>query len=209
MQLLAFLSALTMTYGNLAALRQQNLKRMLAYSSIAHAGYMMMGILALASGYPTVMFYLVAYLLMNFGAFGVVIYLANRTGSEEIDDITGLGWKAPWVCGALVVFLVSLVGLPPTAGFVAKYYLFVEALKNGYIWLVGIAVVNSVISLFYYFRMAKALFLKPEEDAHFEAPRGAALGVCLMALAFLTVWLGLFPEDAMGMIRSAAAGLGR
>ncbi|MEZ5988924.1 MAG: NADH-quinone oxidoreductase subunit N [Planctomycetota bacterium] len=131
-ELLAVVAALTMTYGNLAALRQGNLKRLFAYSSIAHAGYVMMGVVGLfaagsggdwtyqAAGSKGVLVYLLAYALMNLGAFGVVIYLANRAGSEEIGDLHGLGWKSPAIGAAMVVFLVSLTGLPPTVGFVGK-----------------------------------------------------------------------------------------
>ena len=108
-----------------------------------------------------------------------------------------------------MVFLLSLVGLPPTAGFFAKYYLFLEAINGGYIALVAIAIINSVISLFYYFRIAKALFLKPAEEAHFEAPKGIVLGTCLFVLAGLTVWLGLHPDEAMALAKSATDSLGK
>ena len=222
--LLAFAAALTMTYGNLAALRQSNLKRLIAYSSIAHAGYMLMGVVALyqpifgadnvvtatsfsAKGYEAVIFYLAAYLFMNFGAFGVVIFLANRTGSEELDDMRGLGWKAPWVCGALVVFLLSLTGIPPTAGFIAKYMLFVASIDAGFVWLAVVAALNTVVSLFYYFKIAKTLFLKSEEDAIFEAPRSAWLGIAVIACACFTLWYGVDPQDLVTWAENATNSL--
>ncbi len=222
--LLAFGSALTMTYGNFAALRQSNLKRLIAYSSIAHAGYMLMGVVALfaftrdpdgtivsaafrARGYESILFYLIAYLLMNFGAFGAIIYLANRTGSEDIDDICGLGWKSPWVGAAVIVFLLSLTGVPPTAGFFAKYYLFAATIQAGFVWLAVIAALNTILSLFYYFRIAKALFLKNEQDALFEAPHTVLLAGCILVLAALTLYVGVFPERATTIVEAATSSL--
>jgi NADH-quinone oxidoreductase subunit N len=158
--LLAIMAALTMTLGNLAALRQTSIKRMLAYSSIAHAGYTMIGIAAMsAAGFSAAMYYLAAYYLMNLGAFGFLLYFEGVTGSDTVDSLRGMGWKAPLASIAMVVFLVSLTGLPPTVGFYGKYLLFVEGIHAGLAWLVVVAAINSVISLFYYFRIAKSLFL--------------------------------------------------
>jgi NADH-quinone oxidoreductase subunit N len=212
--LFAISAAVTMTYGNLAALRQSNLKRLLAYSSIAHVGYLFMGIVALYEftidptgavtavahsevGYRSILFYLVTYLFMNLGAFGVVIYLANATGSEEIDDVRGLGWKAPWVSGALVVFLLSLTGLPPTAGFIGKYYLMLATIDRGFLWLAVVAALNTIVSLFYYFRIAKALFLKTEEEAAFAVRPVAIFGGTILLLAAGTLWLGIAPGSVV------------
>jgi NADH-quinone oxidoreductase subunit N len=215
----AFLAAITMTYGNLAALRQSNLKRLLAFSSIAHAGYLLMGIVALyrfgsgdaagsstlsSDGSASILFYLLAYALMNLGAFGVVIYLANRSRSEEIEDLRGLGWKAPIACGALIVFLLSLTGIPPTAGFWGKYYLLVAVIDAGYLWLAMFAVLNTVISLFYYFRIAKSLFLKGEDEALFETEQSWPLAACVVALAAITLWIGVFPQSALELATGAA-----
>lgn len=216
----AFLSALTMTYGNLAALRQSNLKRLFAYSSIAHAGYILMGVVALygfsfdegrvvgstfgTQGSASLVFYLIAYALMNLGAFGVVIYLANKSRSEEIDDLRGLGWKAPLACGALVVFLLSLTGIPPTAGFWGKYYLLFAVFDAGYAWLAVFAIINTVISLFYYFRIAKSLFLREEEEALFETESNWPLTACILALAALTLWIGIWPAGTLDVAYSAA-----
>ncbi len=221
----AFLAAITMSYGNLAALRQSNLKRLLAYSSIAHAGYLLMGIVALYSfgsdaggavvtassfgqqGPAAIVFYLIAYALMNLGAFGVVIYLANRSRSEEIDDLRGLGWKAPLAGGALIVFLLSLTGIPPTAGFWGKYYLLFAVFQAGFEWLAILAVLNTVISLFYYFRVAKSLFLRSEEEALFGTESNWPLTVCVLLLAVLTLWIGVFPQGTLDLAHSAAAAL--
>ena len=189
--LLAILAAVTMTLGNLSALRQESLKRMLAYSSIAHAGYVLIGLAAMTpAGFSASMFYLAAYYFMNLGAFGFLLYFEGVTGSEAIEDLKGMGWRHPVVSIAMVVFLVSLTGLPPTIGFYGKLLLFYEGVDAGLGWLVFVAALNSVISLFYYFRVAKALFLaKPEEQAPSQQPGLTGL---LAALSVVTVLTGLF-----------------
>jgi NADH-quinone oxidoreductase subunit N len=196
--LVALLAAVTMTLGNLAALQQTNLKRMLAYSSIAHAGYVLMGVATMDSqGFQSVLFYLVAYYFMNLGAFGAVIYFANTTHGEEIDDLKGLGWKSPIVGAAFVVFLISLIGIPPTAGFTGKYFLFVTTIEKGYLWLAVVAGLNTAVSLFYYFRIAKALYLRPESEARFATVRSSPLfGGLLASLAVATIWFGVGPGYA-------------
>ncbi|HET6204257.1 MAG TPA: NADH-quinone oxidoreductase subunit N [Planctomycetota bacterium] len=196
--LLALLSALTMTFGNLAAVRQNNLKRLLAYSSIAHAGYTLMGVAAMnPAGFEASVFYLFAYYFMNLGAFGAVIYYARSTGNEDIGSLRGLGWRAPFVSVCVVVFLISLVGIPPSIGFFGKYYLFMAAWDSGLGWLTVVAAANAVVSLFYYFRIAKALYLVPESEAvayHRPVPALAAL---LGLLTVGTVGLGLFPKSIL------------
>jgi len=163
--LIAILSAVTMTYGNVVAVRQTNVKRMLAYSSIAHVGYLLMGFLMLTGpGLQAILFYLFVYALMNLGAFIFVVAVNNTLGSEELVDYAGLGYKAPWAAAAMVVFLVSLTGLPPTAGFVGKFYLFAEVVRRGYYWLAIVGVLNSVISLYYYFLIAKAMYFTPAAE---------------------------------------------
>jgi len=158
--LVAIMAALTMTLGNFAALRQASLKRMLAYSSIAHAGYTLIGVATMTeAGFTAAMYYLAAYYLMNLGAFGFLLYFEGVTGSDTVDSLKGLGWKAPAVSIAMIAFLASLTGLPPTVGFYGKYLLFVEGIDAGLGWLVVVAALNSVVSLFYYFRVARALFL--------------------------------------------------
>jgi len=189
--LLAILSALTMTLGNLAALRQSSMKRMLAYSSIAHAGYVLMGMATMeSSGWNAAMFYLAAYYLMNLGAFGFVLYFESVTGSDDIASLKGLGAKALWVTVPMVVFLVSLTGLPPTVGFTGKYMLFVAGVDNGLLWLSLVMALNSVVSLFYYFRIVKALFLA--EPAERSMPGQSALAGSIFVLAVLTVLFGLY-----------------
>ena len=189
--LLAILSAVTMTIGNLAALRQPSLKRMLAYSSIAHAGYVLIGVACMTpGGFTAAMYYLAAYYFMNLGAFGFLLYFEGVTGKETIDSLKGMGYKAPLAGGAMVVFLVSLTGLPPTVGFYGKYLLFLEGWQSGLAWLLVVAGLNTVVSLYYYFRVARALFLSGETEA--EAPPQPMLTGVIAALGVATVVFGLY-----------------
>jgi NADH-quinone oxidoreductase subunit N len=160
----AALSVLTMTLGNLVAIWQNNLKRLLAYSSIAHAGYMLMGLVVLNNeGLSAIMMYFVIYLFMNLGAFYIVMLIANKIGSEDIEEYKGIGPKAPFVTVALSIFLISLTGLPPTAGFVGKLYLFAALLNSGWVWLAVVGAINSVISLYYYVRIFRNMYLRSDE----------------------------------------------
>ena len=155
-QLMAVLAAATMTVGNLVAIQQNSVKRMLAYSSIAHAGYMMMALpLMSQSGIYGIMIYVFVYLFMNLGAFFVLIYVQSEIGGETCDDFNGLGWKMPFIGIVMTLFMVSLTGLPPTAGFIGKFYIFASVIEAGsqYYWLAFVGVVNSVVSLYYYIRV--------------------------------------------------------
>jgi len=192
-KIIAILAVLTMTLGNLVAVWQNNLKRLLAYSSIAHAGYMLMGVVVLSDkGLAAVMVYFVVYLLMNLGAFYVVMIVANKSGSEDIDSYKGLGYRAPLVSVAMVVFLISLAGIPPTAGFIGKLFLFASLLDAQWIWLAIVGAINSVISLYYYVRIVRNMFLRdPEGDSspiQFSVPQVAIL----LLLAIPTLVFGLY-----------------
>lgn len=195
-QLLAVISAATMTLGNLVAIKQSNIKRLLAYSSIAHAGYALMGaVLLTREGVYATMFYLVAYYLMNLGAFLVVIICQDLIKSERIEDYRGLGFRAPVVAAAMTVFLFSLTGLPVTVGFVGKFYLLAALVRGGeqYIWLAIVAVINTVISLFYYARIFKAMYLEtPDDVALTRLPVSATAIILLAVLVVPTVLLGAF-----------------
>jgi len=193
---LLFLSMITMTVGNLCALNQRNLKRMLAYSGIAHAGYMLMRLAVLNNdGLSAILFYVVVYLIMNLGAFLVVGMIANVTGDEDIETYRGLAWRGaivPAVC--LAVFLFSLTGLPPFAGFIGKFFLFSAVLKQGgaFAALAVIAAINSVISLYYYAKVVKTMFLdfpNPEDKTISVALDGFTL---LIPLTVLTVVFGIY-----------------
>ena len=163
--MLAIVSALTMTVGNLAALPPQNVKRLLAYSSIAHGGYLLMGaVLLTPEGLQAILFYLIVYLFMNLGAFFVVILVANELGSETIDGYRNLKSRAPFVAVAMAIFLFSLTGLPPFAGFFGKWLLFAAVIKQELYWLAIIGLLNSVVSLYYYARIVKAMFLESSDE---------------------------------------------
>jgi NADH-quinone oxidoreductase subunit N len=167
--ILGLVSAITMTLGNLSALHQKNVKRLLAYSSIAHAGYLLMGVAVLdAAGSSAVLIYLAIYLFMNLGAFTVVQTVADATGSEDLSAYRGLGYRSPFMAIALGVFLFSLAGIPPLAGFIGKFYLFAALIQNGGFWYVLLAVVgilNSVVALFYYALLLREMFFRPAEVA--------------------------------------------
>jgi NADH-quinone oxidoreductase subunit N len=195
---LLFISMITMTVGNLSALNQKNVKRMLAYSGIAHAGYMLMGLAVLTNdGLQAILFYVVVYLIMNLGAFLVVVMIANSTGSEDIDSYRGLAWRGaviPAVC--LAVFLFSLTGLPPFAGFIGKFLLFAAVLKEGgvFVILALVAVANSVVSLYYYAKVVKVMFLDAPEPG-IDSMAGSSDGTLLLpltALTALTVVFGIY-----------------
>ena len=200
--LVGLISAITMTLGNLGALHQTNVKRMLAYSSVAHVGYILMGVAAFGAagaGWQAVAFYVVAYLLMNLGAFSCVILGANELGNEELASFKGLAYRAPRLAFAFAIFLISLIGIPPTAGFSGKFQLFVVAVNQGLIWLAVVAAVNTAISAYYYAKVLKTMFLE-------EAPAGAlrvpALGELLVAAhVAAVVYLGVFFNQLVGWTR--------
>ncbi|MCL4144853.1 UNVERIFIED_CONTAM: hypothetical protein GTU68_051585 [Idotea baltica] len=198
--LIAVLAAVTMTLGNLSALRQQSLKRMLAFSSIAHAGYILIGVATMTSeGFDAAMYYMTAYYFMNLGAFGVLLYFESALGSDRIEDMRGFGWKSPLISIVMVAFLVSLTGLPPTIGFYGKYLLFKVGVIEGFGWLVIVAALNSVVSLFYYFSVAKSLFLKDSESTKPALSQPLFAGL-LTALGFLTIYYGLMPDSIQDLV---------
>jgi len=186
--ILIVIAILTMTLGNFSALSQSNLKRMLAYSSIAHAGYMLLGIAVFTNqGLIAVLIYFAFYLLMNLGAFLVVMLIANKTGSEEIRDYDGLGFTSPLLGVSLVIFLIALTGLPPTAGFIGKLYLFIALLDVNMITVAFIALLNTVVSLYYYLRVLKHMYLvKATENTSVIIPSlGSSLLVILLVIPVL------------------------
>lgn len=195
-QFLAVISALTMTLGNLVAIVQKNIKRLLAYSSIAHAGYALMGVVLFSKeGIFATLFYLAVYYVMNLGAFLVVIINQELVRSESLDDYRGLAWRAPIPAVAMGVFLFSLTGLPPTGGFVGKFYLFASLIEGGkdYYWLAVVGILNSVVALYYYARILKAMFFEKSE-----ATESARLVVSpfyitlLVVLVVPTILLGVY-----------------
>ncbi len=238
--LVLIITVLTMSVGNITALSQNSLKRMLAYSSIAHAGYLLIGVLAAGSAVRLdvmdaaaraksgVLFYLLVYALMNLGAFAVLVYLENRVAQAkgdtdpnnafdpedanlQVSDLQGLAAREPMAAAALTIFLVSLAGIPPTAGFFGKFSIFLEAMQQGLLGLLIVGVLNSVISVFYYLRPVLALYSPGEGAAQSEvvasgdgsvaaAPaRGASLGVALAILLCAIVVLGMIAVQSLLM----------
>ena len=212
--LIGVVAAASMCVGNFAALFQDNLKRLLAYSSIAHAGYLLMGVAALyptatgaTPGWGPVLFYLLIYLFMNLGAFLVVAILENRLGKDSIDGCRGLGARNPILAVSLLIFLISLIGLPPTAGFSGKVLLLKAVLQSDMTWLAIVAVINTVISVYYYARIIKMMFLeKSDEAARLILPRGVMTFVMLMVVPIF--YLFLFWDPTIQFIEGLELTLG-
>lgn len=200
-QILWVVAAITMILGNIAALVQENIKRMLAYSSIAHAGYILVGMVAGGeSGASGVLYYLLAYTFTNLGAFGVVA-LVGRKGEANnmIEDYRGLAKAHPALAVAMAVFLFSLAGIPPTAGFVGKFSIFYSAVKAGYVWLVVIGVLTSAASVFYYFRVIMKMYMEAPEQEPTPLQFGAGTVIVLVVALVGVVYIGIFPKTYLDM----------
>lgn len=202
------LAVLSMTAGNIAALTQTNLKRMLAYSSIAHAGYLLIGLVAATPrGISATLIYLAVYALMQVGAFGVLVLMRRGdSAGDEIDDLNGLFHRQPVAAVAMLVFLLSLGGIPPTAGFMGKLWLFGAAVEAGYIWLAVAGVLNSVVSLYYYLRVVVAMWTREPEGA--EPRLRPALALTLAVALVGTLVLGLYPRPLFDLAEASARTLG-
>ena len=193
-EIIGILAVVTMTLGNLVAIQQESIKRMLAYSSIAHAGYMMLALPVLSiDAVESIMIYLFVYIFMNLGAFFIVIIVKNKTGRETFDEFDGLGWKMPIVGALMTLFMLSLTGLPPTAGFVGKLYIFktLVGAGNDFLWLVIAGGINSVISLYYYFHVVKVMFLSGKRSDKLSYPPSLMLGLIIFT-AVPSLVLGLY-----------------
>ena len=218
--LLWLLAVFTMVWGNFAAIAQTSLKRMLAYSSIAHAGYVLMGVVAttrivdgkvdfLPLGVSAVLFYLLAYMVTNLGAFGMLILICREDfRGDNIEDWRGVGQKHPWAGMAFVVFFLSLAGIPPTAGFVGKFFLFAAAIKNEYYWLAVIGILSSIVSMYYYFRVVMVMYMEPrgESQPMVEFSKAPSLFAVLVVLVLATLFLGIFPGGFIEAARGSLAG---
>ncbi len=203
--IISLLAVLTMTLGNVVALQQNNIKRMLAYSSVAHAGYMLLAMPVMSSeGVYSIMLYLVMYLFMNLGAFFVIILVKNKTGGETFDDYKGLGWEMPLVGVCMTIFMVSLTGLPPTAGFIGKFYIFASLVKGGndFYWLVFVGGINSVISLYYYLKVVKVMFFEgSKKDVIFQPE--LMMSFLLLVTAVPTILLGIYWSPLADWVESS------
>jgi NADH-quinone oxidoreductase subunit N len=203
------LAVVTMTFGNFAALTQSNLKRMLAYSSIAHAGYLLIGVVAgTARGVTAMLIYLFVYAFMQLGAFAVITMLRRSDViGDELKDLNGLYFRQPFAAFAMLIFMLSLGGIPPTAGFMGKFWLFSAAIEAGYPWLAVIGVLNSAVSLYYYIRIVVFMWLKnePTGTEPTSSPTMAfALGVAVVA----TLLLGVYPRPLFEFAEASARTLG-
>ena len=206
----AMLATISMTLGNVVALPQTNIKRMLGYSSIAQAGYLMVGLATMGVspaadilGQSGILFFLVAYTVTNLGAFIAIIAISNKLDSDLIQDYSGTGKRAPLLALALSLCLISLIGMPPAAGFMAKFYIFSGAVQHGLLWLVIIAVLNSVVSAYYYLRVVKVMWFG-EPASEEKMPSSGALRLALSLSCLGVLLLGIIPGFIMKLAETAA-----
>jgi NADH-quinone oxidoreductase subunit N len=197
--ILVLVAAATMIVGNLIALSQQNFKRLLAYSGISHAGYMLLAILSLKTNSSSALFfYGASYMLATIGAFAVAIPVFKATGKETIDAFDGLGKKKPFLAAMLTMSMLSLAGIPPLAGFLGKYYIFSEAVKNGYAVLTLLAVLASIVGVYYYFKVILAMYTKPADETPIRPT--LVYTVVLLICVGLSLLLGVWPGGLMGLL---------
>jgi NADH-quinone oxidoreductase subunit N len=213
--LFSVLAIASMTFGNILALQQQNIKRLLAYSSIAHMGYLLVAFLAgRALAVVAVSLYLVAYFIMIIGAFGVITLLSvgNRRDADELADYRGLAWQRPWLAAVFTAMLLSLAGLPLTAGFIGKFLLLTAGVRAGLWALVLILILNSGISLYYYLRVVRVLYQQPAQSEGAPPlsivpppyPRAWLGGLALAVLSLLLIWLGVYPTPLIQLVEAIA-----
>ncbi|HXX62170.1 MAG TPA: proton-conducting transporter membrane subunit, partial [Bacteroidota bacterium] len=199
-EVLALVAAISMVAGNVIAIAQTSIKRMLAYSSIAHAGYILTGIVAANSaGTNGVLFYLMSYTMMNVGAFGVVSLLERGDGTMlTFDDCAGLSRRSPLLAALTALFMFSLAGIPPFAGFFGKYYVFTGAVEAGFTWLAIVGVLMSVVSVYYYLRLVVLMYFSEQEGGTVAPVQMAALAALVIA-AIALIGFGVFPSTLLGL----------
>jgi NADH-quinone oxidoreductase subunit N len=201
--LLVAVSILSMTYGNIVAIAQKNVKRLLAYSGIAQIGNVLIGLATgTKMGSDALMFYLLTYLFANLGAFAIVIAVSEAIGSEEIEDYSGLGRRSPFLAFSMLIFLLSLAGVPPLAGFIGKLYIFVAAVKEGLYLLIAVGLINVVISMYYYLIVAKKMYISEPHDRSplkVSGPIKTVVYVCLIG----TLAIGVYPQPVADWVVSA------
>jgi NADH-quinone oxidoreductase subunit N len=205
--IVALVASASMIWGNLAALTQDNVKRLLAYSSIANAGYVLIGVLAISKmGLQAVLFYLLSYTFVTLGAFGTVILLERREyAGETAADYAGLARRSPFLAAMMLLFLLALTGIPLTGGFVGKLYLFAAAIEKGWTWVAVIGVITSAISLYYYFRIVVYMYQRDSTVTTPIALRSPALVAVIALCALLTVLLGVVPGPFLKMAERSLA----
>lgn len=198
---LALLSAASMILGNFVAISQSNIKRMLAYSSIAHAGYILIGLAAgSASSVPAVIFYLVSYTLTNLGAFGIVALLESEAQANlDIDDYSGLGYRKPFLAAMMSMFMFSLAGIPPFAGFFGKYYVFYAAVQQGYTWLVILGVLTSLVSVYFYLRIVVVMYFREATRTELITVPVPGMTSCIISAAGILL-IGILPSIVLNFL---------
>jgi len=205
----SFVAGLSIVVGNLLALFQTNVKRVLAYSSIAHLGYLLVALLASGPrGASAVSFYLTAYFVTNLGAFGIVAHLSkSEEDAEELSTYQGLAWSNPWVAGVFTAMLLSLAGIPLTAGFVGKFFIVAAGAGSGLWTLLIVLVIGSIISFFYYLRIVIAMFREVPSPAQSYPSFSLLGGIALSGLTLVLVWLGIYPTPLVGLLRAVTGAL--
>jgi NADH-quinone oxidoreductase subunit N len=202
---IAVLAAIAMVIGNVVALRQDNMKRLLAYSGVANAGYLLVPLavpftMVHASNFTEFTFYLMAYLFMTIGAIAVLIVLSQHSGNEKISSFAGLYYRAPFTAFAMVLFILSLAGLPPTGGFFGKIFILLGAVQAHQYWLAAIMIATSIISFYYYFTIIRQMFMRSNESSEVKLTGPLAVTIWLCAIA--TLLLGLVPHIVIEYIES-------
>lgn len=205
---LAAIAVATMTLGNLIALAQKNIKRLLAYSSVAHAGYVLIGVVAVSElGMTSVVFYLIAYLLTNLAAFGIVTVFGRAVGSDDLTAYYGLSRRSPWLALGMMVAFLSLAGMPPLVGFVAKVFVFAAAVNANLIWLAVIGVLNSIVGLYYYLTVLKYVYLYRSDDDDKPVPVTGAFKLALVVLTLAIILVGTMFGPWFNWASQAAAAM--
>ena len=205
---LAVIAAATMTVGNLTALAQTNIKRLLAYSSIGQVGFLMVGLVALSPNASTALIlHLVGYAFTNLTVFMVVIFVENQTGGEEVSDFSGLANRSPFSALAMTAALFSLAGLPIFAGFITKFYLFTAASEQGFLWLAAVAITNSLVSLYYYLRIIRQMYVEEPSDS---SPLKLSILTTAVLVSMLTgtIMVGILPAPFVSLIEAGTETLG-
>ncbi|MGZ8570864.1 MAG: NADH-quinone oxidoreductase subunit N, partial [Actinomycetota bacterium] len=204
--IVAALAVASVVVGSFLAIAQSDVKRMLAYSSVAHAGFVLTGLTAADStGIGAAMFYLVAYAIMTLGAFGIVMFVeAGREGRTSLTDFAGLAARRPWLAALMTVFLLSLAGIPPTVGFIAKVTVFSAAIGAGRWWLAMVGVLTSVVAAFFYLRVIVYMYMRQPEGEEGDGSRSGLPSVAVGLLAVLTLVLGVFPSLLEGVLEQAS-----
>jgi NADH-quinone oxidoreductase subunit N len=202
--MLAVIAILTLTVGNLAAVNQTNIKRLLAYSSISHAGYMLLGLVAgNETGINGIAVYVMVYTFMNLGAFLVLVALRRqKIIGEDLDDISGLMHKSPGYAVLMLIFLLSLAGIPPTAGFLGKYYIFLSLIQTGHYTLAVVATLYVAVAIYYYFKIVRSMFVGEETE---KAPLATSFGlrVALAVSGVMTLAIGIYPEPFLRLAQTS------